>query len=362
MKYQHGQKLPLTPLGLILMTLVLFGQGWVLPSYGQLIRQQREALEDQEIESVNLGIRLKHSFTGHTTPIRSLAFSPNSQTVISGGGTNEPFLKFWSIANGDEIDSLRSQSSAVLTLAVSPNGKTLVSSGEDADLHFWVWPDKDSKVSFFDHYSYVLDLVITPDSQLVITGALDGLRVWTLDPPHFLYQLEDFGTPGYALAMHPNGYLVASGDDKGMIRFWNLRDKTIVSKFQAHSQTISGLVVIPDQRRLITASHDSTIKIWDMATGDLLDTWRGHQGKIQSIALSPNGKILASASIDGVRLWNVDTGRLLRHFTDHSDWVNVVAFSPDGQYLASGGFDKVVNLWEISPAYYESIKLPRFSR
>ncbi|MDJ0843404.1 WD40 repeat domain-containing protein [Crocosphaera sp.] len=362
MKHQDKHKQRATSLGLMLGILVLLGQGWLFSSSAQLIRQQREALSEQKINSVNLGVRLKHRLEGHTTPIRSLAFSPNGETVISGGGTNEPFLKFWSIRHGDEVDTLRSQSSAILTLAVSPNGKTLITSGEDADVHFWVWPDKGSKVTFFDHYSYVLDLVVTPDSQLLITGALDGIRVWTLEPPHFLYQLEDFGTPAHALAMHPNGFLVASADDKGKVRFWNLRDKTIVSEFEAHSQPISGLAITPDQKTLITASHDSTIKIWDLATGNLLDSWKAHKGKVQSISLSPNGQVLASASIDGVKLWNVETGRLLRHLQDHTDWVNVVAFSPDGQYLASGGFDKVVNLWEISPGFYQSLSLPRFSR
>lgn len=359
MTYQDRRKPLTTSLRLILMTLVLLGQGWILPSHAQLIRQQREALSDQKIPVVNLGIRLKHRLTGHTTPIRSLAFSPNGRTVISGGGTNEPFLKFWSIDNGHEVDTLRSQSSAILTLAVSPNGKTLISSGEDADIHFWVWPEAESKVTYFDHYSYVLDLVVTPDSQLVVTGALDGIRVWTLEPPRFLYQLEDFGTPAHALAMHPNGFLVASGDNKGVVRFWNLRDKSVISKFKAHSQTISGLAITLDQKRLITASHDGTIKVWDLATGDLLDTWIGHKGPIYSIALSPNGQVLASAGTDGVRLWNAETGRFLRHFKDHGDRVNVVAFSPDGQYLASGGFDKVVTLWEISSGFYESLKLRR---
>ena len=90
-----------------------------------------------------------------------------------------------------------------------------------------------------------------------------------------------------------------------------------------------------------------------------MDTWTGHRGRIQAIALSPNGQVLASAGHDGVRLWNAQTGRLLRHFKEHSDRVNVVAFSPDGKYFASGGFDRVVNLWEISPAFYESLKLRR---
>ncbi|MEL4897735.1 WD40 repeat domain-containing protein [Crocosphaera sp. Alani8] len=361
MTYQERRKRGNVLLGSILITLTLLGQGLVFPSYGQLIRQQREALSEQKIPipGVNSGISFKHRLTGHTTPIRSLAFSPDGKTVISGGGTNEPFLKFWSIHSGHETDTLRTQSSAILTLAISPNGRTLISSGEDADIHFRAWPQRKNKVTFFDHYSHVLDLVVTPDSQLVVTGALDGIRVWTLEPPRLLYQLEDFGTPAYALAMHPNGFLVASGDNQGIVRFWNLRDRTTVSEFSAHSEPISGLVITLDQKRLITASHDSTIKVWDLATGDLLDTWTGNRGRITSIALSPNGKVLASASNDGVRLWNTETGRLLRHFTNHTDRVTVVAFSPDGKYLASGGFDRAVNLWEISPGFYESLTLRR---
>ncbi|GBF80115.1 WD40 repeat domain-containing protein [Aphanothece sacrum] len=347
-------KQPLSP-GLLAATLISMMTGWQFPLYAQLVPQETPSLA--QTGQISQGILsdpiLRHTLIGHTTPIRSLIFSRDGRTLISGGGTNEPFLKFWSVETGEEVDTLRAQSSAILTVALSPNGQTLVTSGEDADIHFWSLPAIEGKVTFFDHYSYVLALAVTPDSKLVVSGALDGLRVWTLNPPHFLFQLEGFGTPAYSLAMHPNGYLVASGDNRGGVRFWNLRERTLVSEFFPHKESITGLVITSDGKTLITASQDATIKLWDIPTGNLISTLVGHKGKIQAIALSPDGKILASASNDGVRLWAMEDGRLLRRFSDHADWVNALAFSPNGRFLASGGFDKMINIWELPPSFWE---------
>ncbi len=329
---------------------------WGTTSHAQLPPQEKKPLpaieETQTITPNSLGTaRLVYTLRGHTTTIQSLVFSRDGKTLISGGGTNEPFLKFWSVSEGEETGTIRAQSSAVLALAMTPNGQFLVSGGEDADIHFWSWPSKANPIAFFDHYSYVLSLAITPDSQILISGALDGIRVWTLRPPHLLYQLTGFGNPAYSLAVHPNGYLLASGEEEGRVRFWNLRERSIVSEFFPHKEPVSGLAITPDGKYLITASFDATIKIWDLATGALIHTLDGHHARIRAIALSPDGKVLASASNDGVRIWNVEQGRLLRYLTDHENWVNALAFSPDGRYLASGGFDRVIILWEIPPIF-----------
>ncbi|HAC64195.1 MAG TPA: WD40 repeat domain-containing protein [Cyanothece sp. UBA12306] len=343
---------------LLTVTAAIALLGWQIPSHAQIATDKHQKISQIEQTENNLSrrilvnVRLRHILKGHTTPVRSLLFSNDSNILISGGGTNEPFLKFWSVNKGNEIDSLRSQSSAILALTMSPNGKTLISSGEDTDIHFWRWPEPASKITFFDHYYYVLSLVVTPDSQLLVSGALDGIRVWTIDPPHFLYQLSGFGTRAYSLAMHPNGYLVASGDDQGKVKFWNLRERILVSEFSAHEKPVSGLAVTPDSKTLITGSYDGTVKIWDIATGKLLHTLRRHKGRIEKIALSPDGQIVASASNDGVRLWNVQSGRMLKHLTRHEDWVNSLAFSPDGRFLASGGLDRTIYLWEISPYFF----------
>ena len=125
-----------------------------------------------------------------------------------------------------------------------------------------------------------------------------------------------------------------------------------------HSGTVTGIGIRRDGRLIVTGDDYGVIKFWDSLSNRLTFTVKAHQGRINVIEFSPDGTQVISGGEDGIlRLWDTRTGRLIRFFAGHTSPVNCVAFSPDGSFAISGGgsygedqvslTDNVLRIWNI---------------
>lgn len=119
-----------------------------------------------------------------------------------------------------------------------------------------------------------------------------------------------------------------------------------------HSNFVNSVAFSPNGKTLASASKDKTIKLWDISSGLEIRTIDGHLSEVRSVAFCPYSTALASGSHDTtVKLWDLRNGRKLITFKNHSIWVRCVAFTPDGKILASGSEDKTIKLWDTSTGY-----------
>lgn len=154
-----------------------------------------------------------------------------------------------------------------------------------------------------------------------------------------------------AIAFSPDGLTIATGDYFGQISLFEMSDGREITAFAAHENVITRLAYSPDGRYLASSSIDRSIRIWDTETRALeqaltLEDPRG--GEVLAIAYSPDGKYLASGNFDGnLWLWDIATGTRVRGYVGHRSPVEALAIDPQGKILVSGSLDETIKIWDL---------------
>ncbi|KAK4451027.1 hypothetical protein QBC34DRAFT_61486 [Podospora aff. communis PSN243] len=161
--------------------------------------------------------------------------------------------------------------------------------------------------------------------------------------------LEGHSRPVTSVAFSPDSKLVASGSYDSTVKIWDAATGECTQTLEGHSGPVNSVAFSPDSKLVASGSRDKTVKIWDAATGECTQTLKGHSGPVNSVAFSPDSKLVASGSRDRtVKIWDAATGACTQTLEGHSRPVTSVAFSPDSKLVASGSYDSTVKIWDAA--------------
>ena len=272
-----------------------------------------------------------HRFTGHTEMPRSIAFSPDGTKLASG--SIDKTIRLWEVSTGKNIRTLTGHTGMVESIAFSPNGTMLASGSRDETVRLW-------NVSTGEN----INRLEKTDST---STAMQMLQIFSGQAPGS----TQHWSPVTSVAFSPDGTKLASGELGGMVKLWDVSSGENINTFHGFRGLSTSVAFSPDSTQLAfsISDGDGTVEIRDAATGKNINTIVGHLDGVQSIVFSPDGTQLAAGlSGSGVKLWEMETGKQVATFSDKMMTVKSVAFSPDGMTLAStpGALGRI-KLWDI---------------
>lgn len=351
-----------------------------------LNRQDDYLVEEihQAISQAVYQLRESNRLSDHRAAVLAMDYNADGSLLVSGSA--DKTIKIWSgdgglVATLGQVGPInKGHTEEVNTVVFSPDDQLIVSGSTDKSMKLWR-RDREGNYQFamtihgcFDnrscdrHTDGINDIVFSPDGQWFASASEDGsIKLWSL-------QGDYLGTVGAAdpdsqhqaavndVVFSPKGDRLISASDDKTIKIWQKDPTTGAFTLQTtiagcdtgsicdgHKDNVKGVAISPDGKLIVSASDDKTVKMWN-SDGTLRHTLVGHLDEVEAVAIdniAGQGKMIASVSRDKtIRLWDFN-GSLISTLPGHKARIYDVVFKPNQMAIASASRDKTIKLWQL---------------
>ncbi len=283
-------------------------------------------------------------FEGHTDKVTCVALSPDGQSVLSS--SDDRTVRRWDVASGKLLQTFEGHGDYALSVAFRPDGSTALSGGGG------LWD---------------------PTKRFYFPGTDHALRLWEMESGKVLRRFEGHTAPVWSVALSADGRRAISGSGGYQVnggqpvfqggrpvssgyevRLWDVESGQPLRVCTGHTNWVRSVAFSPDGSRAVSGSWDGTVRVWDTTSGEELRVLK-HAGPVDSIAISPDGKVVLAAGgplgaggDTDIHVWDLTNGEEIRRFTGHTKRVWSLTFSPDGLHALSGSSDTTIRLWDVA--------------
>ena|GEM_PF-3430520 len=301
--------------------------------------------------------QLRPALTGHTEPVAELVFSPDGTRVASGAVMDEPLIRVWDVERGEALLELPALGASFTPGAFGAPCPSFGFIGPGARL---AWLDGGAlrtrdlatgaatSLSVGEVHAHGA-LSASRDGTQVMAREGHALRTWNLDTGEPDPARASHFQPVRTVAVSPDGALVATSDDAGCVRIWDVAWGQGIGEILLRSAHRC-MRFSPDGRWLAVGTAEGQIHLWSRGEGRVLHSFPAHASRLVALVFSPDSGWLTTCSDQSgdIAVWAVPGGKRRRVLESGSVRLTALDSSPDGQWLVAGDMEGMIRFWSAS--------------
>jgi len=281
-----------------------------------------------------------------------IVLSRDGRTIIAIDGHT---TRLWDFATGKQI--LANENLAQV-LAISPNGR-YIATGSGSLVQVWLDDGKTLVFKLPGQQFMILGLAFTHDSRyLVSCSSARQVLKWNLEDGRIVWRSSKHQAAVNAVFVSQDGHLLVTGSDDKTVGIWDPDTGRLVKRLQGHDSAIESVAVSGDARVICSGSRDGRIRFWDVQNGNVIDEQAAAPDTIGAFGLIRDNGLIAGCGSDVV-IWDMALHKRVRTLGSHNSTVRSIATSPDGRYVATASSDGNIKTWDVSRALGSSSDLAK---